>query len=90
MASVKLEDCSPTLELNVNIKDEEEEEKIGGSVSYGKSRFCLSKFVYWHRAVGWRHLQKLAFYGKSRFHLTKFVVHSNFPLCMKSCSRTVS
>nr|XP_046194302.1 uncharacterized protein LOC124024450 isoform X2 [Oncorhynchus gorbuscha] len=35
MASVKLEDCSPTLELNVNIKDEEEEEKIGGSVSYG-------------------------------------------------------
>uniref|UniRef100_UPI001EAF6B70 uncharacterized protein LOC124029510 n=1 Tax=Oncorhynchus gorbuscha TaxID=8017 RepID=UPI001EAF6B70 len=35
MTSVKLEDCSQTLELNVNIKDEEEEEKIGGSVSYG-------------------------------------------------------
>ncbi|XP_071187390.1 uncharacterized protein [Salvelinus alpinus] len=31
MASVKLEDCSQTLELNVNIKDEEEEEKIGKS-----------------------------------------------------------
>ncbi|XP_064871374.1 uncharacterized protein LOC135568508 isoform X2 [Oncorhynchus nerka] len=49
MASVKLEDCSQTLELNVNIKDEEE-------VSHGK----------------------------------KFVVHSNFPLCIKSCSRPVS
>ncbi|KAK6328298.1 hypothetical protein J4Q44_G00002760, partial [Coregonus suidteri] len=35
MASVKLEDCSQTLELNVNIKDEEEEEKIGKSVSHG-------------------------------------------------------
>ncbi|XP_055786434.1 uncharacterized protein LOC129860133 isoform X3 [Salvelinus fontinalis] len=35
MASVKLEDCSQTLELNVNIKDEEEEEKIGISVSHG-------------------------------------------------------
>ncbi|XP_042169441.1 uncharacterized protein LOC112241256 isoform X3 [Oncorhynchus tshawytscha] len=35
MASVKLEDCSQTLELNVNIKDEEEEEKIGMSVSHG-------------------------------------------------------
>ncbi|XP_064819112.1 uncharacterized protein LOC135536807 isoform X6 [Oncorhynchus masou masou] len=35
MTSVKLEDCSPTLELNVNIKDEEEEEKIGESVSHG-------------------------------------------------------
>ncbi|XP_055786499.1 uncharacterized protein LOC129860162 isoform X4 [Salvelinus fontinalis] len=35
MASVKLEDCSQTLELNVNIKDEEEEEKIGNSVSHG-------------------------------------------------------
>ncbi|KAK6325810.1 hypothetical protein J4Q44_G00051520, partial [Coregonus suidteri] len=35
MASVKLEDCSQTLELNVNIKDEEEEEKIGKSVSQG-------------------------------------------------------
>ncbi|XP_052358502.1 zinc finger protein 239-like isoform X5 [Oncorhynchus keta] len=35
MASVKLEDCSQTLELNVNIKDEEEEEKIGTSVSHG-------------------------------------------------------
>jgi hypothetical protein len=41
MASVKLEDCSQTLELNVNIKDEEEEEKIGKSVSHGKSRFYL-------------------------------------------------
>ncbi|XP_052369235.1 uncharacterized protein LOC118370541 isoform X24 [Oncorhynchus keta] len=39
MTSVKLEDCSQTLELNVNIKDEEEEEKIGTSVSHGKSRF---------------------------------------------------
>ncbi|KAK6325794.1 hypothetical protein J4Q44_G00051360, partial [Coregonus suidteri] len=36
MASVKLEDCSQTLELNVNIKDEEEEEKIGKSVSHGR------------------------------------------------------
>ncbi|XP_045552732.1 uncharacterized protein isoform X4 [Salmo salar] len=35
MASVKLEDCSQTLELNVNIKDEEEEEKIGTSISHG-------------------------------------------------------
>ncbi|KAM9397469.1 uncharacterized protein ACWYII_032706 [Salvelinus alpinus] len=35
MASVKLEDCSQTLELNFNIKDEEEEEKIGESVSHG-------------------------------------------------------
>ncbi|XP_070296284.1 uncharacterized protein [Salvelinus sp. IW2-2015] len=35
MASVKLEDCSQTLELNVNIKDEEAEEKIGKSVSHG-------------------------------------------------------
>ncbi|KAK6325809.1 hypothetical protein J4Q44_G00051510, partial [Coregonus suidteri] len=45
MASVKLEDCSQTLELNVNFKDEEEEEKIGKSVSQGKSRFYLIKFV---------------------------------------------
>ena len=44
MASVKLEDCSQTLELNVKIKDEEEE-KIGKSVSHGKSRFDLTKFV---------------------------------------------
>ncbi|XP_052357126.1 zinc finger protein 34-like [Oncorhynchus keta] len=36
MTSVKLEDCSQTLELNVNIKDEEEEEKIGKSVSHGR------------------------------------------------------
>ncbi|XP_064814471.1 uncharacterized protein LOC135530010 isoform X2 [Oncorhynchus masou masou] len=35
MASVKLEDCSQTLELNVNIKDEEEEEEIGKSVNHG-------------------------------------------------------
>nr|XP_046192896.1 uncharacterized protein LOC124021813 isoform X4 [Oncorhynchus gorbuscha] len=35
MTSVKLEDCSQILELNVNIKDEEEEEKIGTSVSHG-------------------------------------------------------
>ncbi|XP_029596969.1 uncharacterized protein LOC115179511 isoform X5 [Salmo trutta] len=35
MTSVKLEDCSQTLEMNVNIKDEEEEEKIGTSVSHG-------------------------------------------------------
>ena len=41
MASVKLEDCSQTLELNVNIKDEEEEEKIRTTVSHGKSWFYL-------------------------------------------------
>nr|XP_046194617.1 uncharacterized protein LOC124024930 isoform X2 [Oncorhynchus gorbuscha] len=35
MASVKLEDCSQTLELNVKIKDEEEEEKIGTTVTHG-------------------------------------------------------
>ncbi|XP_045552725.1 uncharacterized protein isoform X4 [Salmo salar] len=35
MASVKLEDCSQTQELNVNIKDEEEEEEIGKSVNHG-------------------------------------------------------
>jgi hypothetical protein len=29
-------------------------------------------------------------HGKSRFYLTMFVVHSNFSLCMKSYSRTVS
>ncbi|XP_014006206.1 uncharacterized protein [Salmo salar] len=62
MASVKLEDCSRTLELNVYIKDEEVEEKIGKYLTHGKSRFCL----------------------------TKFVVHSNFPLCRKSCCITVS
>ncbi|XP_029596968.1 uncharacterized protein LOC115179511 isoform X4 [Salmo trutta] len=62
MASVKLEDCSQTLEMNANIKDEEEEEKIGTSVSHGKSMFYLSNFV----------------------------VCYNFPLCMKSCSITVS
>jgi hypothetical protein len=39
MTSVKLEDCSQTLELNVNIKDEEEDEKIRTSVTHGKSRF---------------------------------------------------
>nr|XP_023998270.1 zinc finger protein 528-like [Salvelinus alpinus] len=41
MASVKLEDCSQTLELNANIKDEEEEEKIGKSVSHGRLRLSL-------------------------------------------------
>uniref|UniRef100_A0A674BLI3 C2H2-type domain-containing protein n=1 Tax=Salmo trutta TaxID=8032 RepID=A0A674BLI3_SALTR len=41
MASVKLEDCSQTLELNVNIKDEEEEEKIGKSVSLGRLELSL-------------------------------------------------
>ncbi|XP_029596491.1 zinc finger protein 239-like [Salmo trutta] len=41
MASVKLEDCSQTLELNVNIKDEEEEEKIGKSLSHGRLRSSL-------------------------------------------------
>jgi hypothetical protein len=35
MASMNLEDCSQTLKLNVIIKDEEEEEKIG------KIRFYL-------------------------------------------------
>jgi hypothetical protein len=39
MASVKLEDCSQTLELNVIIKDEEEEENIRTTVSHGKSWF---------------------------------------------------
>ncbi|XP_042168630.1 uncharacterized protein LOC112240391 isoform X3 [Oncorhynchus tshawytscha] len=43
MASVKLDDCSQTLELNVNIKDEEEEEKIGTSVSHVRTNpACLS------------------------------------------------
>jgi hypothetical protein len=46
MISVKLEDCSQTLELNINIKDEEEEEKIGKSVSHGKSRFYLLSICY--------------------------------------------
>ncbi|KAK6325775.1 hypothetical protein J4Q44_G00051170 [Coregonus suidteri] len=41
MASVKLEDCSQTLELNVNIKDEEEEEKIGKSVCHGRLELNL-------------------------------------------------
>ncbi|XP_070968811.1 uncharacterized protein [Oncorhynchus clarkii lewisi] len=41
MASVKLEDCSQTLELNVNIKEEEEEEKIGTSVSHGRLELSL-------------------------------------------------
>ncbi|XP_031677115.1 uncharacterized protein LOC116372144 isoform X6 [Oncorhynchus kisutch] len=41
MASVKLEDCTQTLELNVNIKDEEEEEKIGKSVSHGRLELSL-------------------------------------------------
>jgi hypothetical protein len=41
MASMNLEDCSQTLELNVIIKDEEEEEEIGTSVSHGNSRFYL-------------------------------------------------
>ncbi|XP_052360287.1 uncharacterized protein LOC118370532 isoform X21 [Oncorhynchus keta] len=41
MTSVKLEDCSQTLELNVNIKDEEEEEKIGTSVSHGRLELSL-------------------------------------------------
>ncbi|XP_045554469.1 zinc finger protein 2 isoform X5 [Salmo salar] len=41
MASVKLEDCSQTLELNVNMKDEEEEEKIGKSVSHGQLEVSL-------------------------------------------------
>ncbi|KAM9397388.1 uncharacterized protein ACWYII_032668 isoform 4-T4 [Salvelinus alpinus] len=41
MASVKLEDCSQTLELNVNIKDEEEEENIGKCVSHGRLRLSL-------------------------------------------------
>ncbi|XP_064871294.1 uncharacterized protein LOC135568439 isoform X2 [Oncorhynchus nerka] len=41
IASVKLEDCSQTLELNVNMKDEEEEEKIGTSVSHGRLELSL-------------------------------------------------
>ncbi|KAM9397324.1 uncharacterized protein ACWYII_032654 [Salvelinus alpinus] len=51
MASVKLEDCSQTLELNVNIKDEEEEEKIGKPVSHGKSvknKLLFTLTVYPH------------------------------------------
>ncbi|XP_055764334.1 OX-2 membrane glycoprotein-like isoform X2 [Salvelinus fontinalis] len=45
MASVKLEDCSQTLELDVNIKDEEEEEKIGKSVSHGLSHLVRTQQV---------------------------------------------
>ncbi|XP_064878268.1 uncharacterized protein LOC135573307 isoform X6 [Oncorhynchus nerka] len=45
MTSVKLEDCSQTLELNVNIKDEEEEEKIGTSVSHGRLELSLGTSV---------------------------------------------
>ncbi|XP_064816233.1 uncharacterized protein LOC135532690 isoform X3 [Oncorhynchus masou masou] len=45
MASVKLEDCSQTLELNVNIKDEEEEEEIGTSVSHGRLRSSLRPVI---------------------------------------------
>ncbi|XP_064870900.1 uncharacterized protein LOC135567429 isoform X2 [Oncorhynchus nerka] len=41
MASVKLEDCSQTLELNVNIKDEEVEEKIRTTVSHDRLRLSL-------------------------------------------------
>ncbi|XP_070968821.1 zinc finger protein ZFP2-like [Oncorhynchus clarkii lewisi] len=41
MASVKLEDCSQALELNVNIKDEEEDEKIGKSVYHGRLELSL-------------------------------------------------
>ncbi|XP_052360300.1 uncharacterized protein LOC118378696 isoform X5 [Oncorhynchus keta] len=41
MASVKLEDCSQTLELNVNIKDEEEEEKIRKCVNHGQRGLSL-------------------------------------------------
>ncbi|XP_036807120.1 uncharacterized protein LOC110516275 isoform X3 [Oncorhynchus mykiss] len=41
MASVKLEDCSQTLELNANIKDEEEEEKIRTTVSHDRLRLSL-------------------------------------------------
>ncbi|KAK6325752.1 hypothetical protein J4Q44_G00050940, partial [Coregonus suidteri] len=42
MSSVKLEDCSQTLELNVNIKDEDEEEKIVKSVNHGRLRLTLT------------------------------------------------
>ncbi|KAL0985654.1 hypothetical protein UPYG_G00160040 [Umbra pygmaea] len=35
MTSVKLEDCSQTLGLDVIIKDEEEEEKIGDVITHG-------------------------------------------------------
>ncbi|XP_031673385.1 uncharacterized protein LOC109877123 isoform X3 [Oncorhynchus kisutch] len=45
MTSVKLKDCSQTLELNVNIKDEEEEEKIGTSVSHGRLELSLGTSV---------------------------------------------
>ncbi|XP_070968779.1 uncharacterized protein [Oncorhynchus clarkii lewisi] len=45
MTSVKLEDCSQTLELNANIKDEEEEEKIGTSVSHGRLELSLGTSV---------------------------------------------
>ncbi|XP_045554531.1 uncharacterized protein isoform X2 [Salmo salar] len=41
MASVKLEDCSQTLELNVIIKDEEEEEKIRTTVNHGRLELSL-------------------------------------------------
>ncbi|KAL0985648.1 hypothetical protein UPYG_G00159940 [Umbra pygmaea] len=39
MTSVKLEDCSQTLRLNVIIKDEEEEEEIGDVINHGKNIF---------------------------------------------------
>ncbi|XP_029596945.1 uncharacterized protein LOC115179502 isoform X8 [Salmo trutta] len=72
MASVKLEDCSQTLELNVNIKDEEEEEKIGTSVSHvveqevpGRRQNCVVKTIYF----------------MSVSHVLPQVCNSTFKLC---------
>ncbi|KAL1004940.1 hypothetical protein UPYG_G00052440 [Umbra pygmaea] len=41
MASVKLEDCSQTLDLNKVIKEEKEEEKIGDFINHGKIWFYV-------------------------------------------------
>ena len=57
MASVKLEDCIQTLEMNANIKEEEEEEEIRTTVSHGKSRFHLSKFVSFQLPTVYEKLQ---------------------------------
>ncbi|XP_036828984.1 uncharacterized protein LOC118948154 isoform X3 [Oncorhynchus mykiss] len=51
MASVKLEDCSQTLELNVNIKDEEEEEKIRTTVSHDRLRLSLKPLTSTVRTI---------------------------------------
>jgi hypothetical protein len=42
MASVKQEDCSQTLGLNVNIKDEVKEEEIETFVYHGKKKYIFT------------------------------------------------